>query len=179
MAEQATLARPYANAVFDLARTDNSLDAWSQVLALLAGVSAEPPVRRLLDAPDRPAEVKAAKLIELLGDALNDRARNLVRLLARNKRLDLLAEIHEQFEVRKAEAEKMLDVEVVSAFELTAEQSARLRDVLQRRFAKEINLTGRVDAAVLGGAIIRAGDTVIDGSVRGRLDKLAEALQRK
>ena len=179
MAEQATLARPYANAVFDIARGDGALDAWSRVLSLLAGVAEQAVVRRLLDAPDVAAEVKAAKLVELLGDELNDRARNLVRLLARNKRLDLLPEIREQFEVRKAESERVLDVEVVSAFELSAEQSERLRDVLQRRFEKEINLSGRVDPDVLGGAIIRAGDTVIDGTVRGRLDKLAETLQRK
>lgn len=178
MAELATLARPYANAVFDLARSGKALDGWSRALTLLAAAAEAPAIRRLIDAPDLSAEVKAAKLIEVLGDELDDRGRNLVRLLARNKRLDLLQEIREQFEARKAEAEKMLDVEVVSAFELTAEQSERLRDVLQRRFSKEINLSGRVDPDVIGGVVIRAGDTVIDGSIRGRLGKLAETLQR-
>jgi F-type H+-transporting ATPase subunit delta len=178
MAEQATLARPYANAVFDLARSGNALDRWSRALSLLAAAGDEPAIRRLIDAPDQSAEVKAAKLVDVLGDELDDQGRNLVRLLARNKRLDLLREIHEQFEARKAEAERVLDVEVVSAFDLTAEQSERLRDVLQRRFSKEINLSGRVDPDVLGGVVIRAGDTVIDGSIRGRLGKLAETLQR-
>jgi F-type H+-transporting ATPase subunit delta len=178
MAELATLARPYANAIFDLAHGGKVLERWSRALTQLAAVSEESAVRRMIEAPDLTAEVKAGKVIELLGDELDVHGRNLVRLLARNKRLGLLGEIREQFEHRKAEAEKVLDVEVVSAFELTTEQSERLRDVLQRRFSKEINLSGRVDPDVIGGVVIRAGDTVIDGSIRGRLGKLAETLQR-
>ncbi|MEQ8858262.1 MAG: F0F1 ATP synthase subunit delta [Pseudomonadales bacterium] len=178
MAELATLARPYANAVFDLAKSDRALDAWSRMLALLAAASVEPRVRRLLDSPDLAAQAKAHRLAELCGDELNDKARNLVGLLARNKRLDIIDEIRGQFEERKAEAERVLEVEVVTAYELGDEQAETLRSALQRKFDREVNLTGRVDARVLGGAVIRAGDTVIDASLRGRLDKLAESLQR-
>lgn len=178
MAELATLARPYANAVFDLAKSSGTLDQWSAMLTVLSEVSQAPPVRALIGSPELAAEVKARKLTDLCGEVLNDKARALVRLLARNKRLDVIDEIREQFEARKAEEERVLDVEVVTAVELTPEQSEKLRAALTRRFEREVNLTGRVDRSVIGGAVIRAGDTVIDASLRGRLDKLAEALQR-
>ena len=178
MAELATLARPYANAVFDLAKSSNTLDQWSHMIAVLATASTHEKVRQMLDSPDLPAEAKAHRLVSICGDVLNDRARNLVRLLARNKRLNVIEEIREQFEARKAEEERVLDVEVITAYELSAEQSGRLREALRRKFEREVNLTGRVDRDVLGGAVIRAGDTVIDASLRGRLDRLAESLQR-
>jgi F-type H+-transporting ATPase subunit delta len=178
MAELATLARPYANAVFDLAKSENALEQWSRMLSLLAAASADEKVRQMLESPDLSAEVKAHRLTEVCGDALNDRARNLAGLLARNKRLGVIGEVRDQFEARKAEEERVLEVEVITALELTAEQSDKLRDALARKFEREVNLTGRVDGHVLGGAVIRAGDTVIDASLRGRLDKLAESLQR-
>jgi len=178
MAELATLARPYANALFDIAKSEMALEQWSRMLAYLAAVAEADKVRQMLDSPELDNEVKAQCLIDLCGEELSERAKSTVRLLARNKRLALIGEIREQFEVRKAEEEKILEVEVISAYELTAEQSDKLRQALQRKFDREVNLTGRVDPSVMGGAIIRAGDTVIDGSVRGRLDKLAETLQR-
>lgn len=179
MAELATLARPYANAVFELAKSEQRLGDWSNMLAFLAAAAAEPKVSQLLDSPDLPAEQKAARLVEVCGESLNDRAKSLVRLLARNKRLGVIEELRNQFETRKAEEERVLEVEIVSAFELAPEQAESLRAALARKFDREVSVTGRVDGHVLGGAIIRAGDTVIDGSVRGRLDKLSEALQRQ
>lgn len=178
MAEVATLARPYAKAVFELAKADRTLDQWSRMLTSLAGAAAAPKIRQLLDSPDLSAEVKARRLMDVCGEELNDRARALVEILARNKRLDAIDEIREQFEARKAEEERVLEVEVVTAHALSAEQSDKLREALARKFAREVNLTSRVDTQVIGGAMIRAGDTVIDASLRGRLDKLAESLQR-
>jgi F-type H+-transporting ATPase subunit delta len=178
MAELATIARPYAKAVFDLAKSDNTLPQWSRMLSFLAMASVDPKVRTVLDSPDLSAEQKSARLADVCGDELNDRARNLVGLLARNKRLDVIEEIREQFEEHRAEEERVLDVEVITAYELSAEQSEKLRAALQRKFDREVNVTGRVDRDVIGGAVIRAGDTVIDASLRGRLDKLTEALQR-
>ena len=178
MAELATLARPYANAVFELAKREQTLETWARMLSFLAAAAAEPKVRQLLDSPELADEVKARQLIDLCDDELNDRGRNLVHVLAGNKRLGVLGDVQEQFEVRKAEEERVLDVEVVTAYELSAEQSEKLRSALQRKFDREVNLTGRVDESVIGGAVIRAGDTVIDASLRGRLDKLAETLQR-
>lgn len=178
MAELATLARPYANALFDLAKSEQALEQWSRILSFLAAASTADKVRQMLDSPDLATELKAQRLIDLCGEELSDRAKNLIKLLARNKRLGVIAEIRDQFEERKAEEERVLEVEVVSAYELSPEQSNKLREALQRKFDREVNLTGRVDPHMLGGAMIRAGDTVIDGSIRGRLDKLAEALQR-
>lgn len=178
MAELATLARPYAKAVFDLAKSSNTLDQWSRMLAFLTEAGDNEKIRQMLESPDLPAEVKAHRLVSICGEVLNERARNLVGLLARNKRLGVIGEIREQFEARKAEEERVLDVEVVTAYELSPEQSERLSDALKRKFEREVNLTGRVDRDVLGGAVIRAGDTVIDASLRGRLNRLAETLQR-
>lgn len=178
MAELATLARPYANAIFDVAKRDGELDRWSRMLALLAAAVDEPVVRRLLGSPEVEESDKARRLVELCQDELSDRGRRVVQVLAANKRLELLPEIHELFEALRADEQATLDVIVTSAFELTDEQERRLGDALQRRFAKEINMTSQVDSSLIGGAIIRAGDTVIDGSVRGRLSKLAETINR-
>ena len=130
MAELATLARPYANAVFELAKREQTLDSWSRMLSFLAAAAAEPKVRQLLDSPELADEVKARQLIDLCDDELNDRGRNLVHVLAGNKRLGVLGDVQEQFEVRKAEEERVLDVEVVTAYELSAEQSEKLRSAL-------------------------------------------------
>ena len=112
MAELATMARPYANAVFGIARQDNDLERWSRMLRFLAVASADPQVKLLLDSPEVPDEQKGFRLAEVCGDELNDRARKLTQVLASNKRLDLVDEIREQFEVLRAAEEKVLDVEV-------------------------------------------------------------------
>jgi F-type H+-transporting ATPase subunit delta len=178
MAELATLARPYANAVFAVAKQDGDLERWSRMLGFLAVASSDPQVKLLLDSPEVADEQKAFRLSEVCGDELNDRARKLAQVLARNKRLDLIDQLREQFESLRAAEEQILDVEVVSAFELTDEQSAAISQSLAAKYSKEVNLTSAVDSNLIGGAIIRAGDTVVDGSVRGKLDKLAESLQR-
>jgi F-type H+-transporting ATPase subunit delta len=178
MAELATLARPYANAVFATARDEGNLERWSRMLGFLAAAVREPEVRRLIDSPDVSDEQKAFRLADVCGDELNDKARKLVQVLARNKRLGLIDEILEQFEQKRAQDEQTLDVEVVTAYPLSDDQAARLKQALGEKYAKEVNLSSVVNEDLIGGAIIRAGDTVIDGSVRGRLNKLAESLQR-
>lgn len=178
MAELATLARPYAKAVFEIAKRDNALDRWSRMLGVLGSVAATPKIRQLLDSPNTPEEQKAHQLLDVCGDDLDDRARRVVHVLATNRRLGLIEEIHEQFEVLKAQDEQVLDVEVISAFPLSREQQERIQTALGERYQREVNLSSRVDQHLLGGAVIRAGDTVIDGSVRGKLAKLAETLQR-
>ncbi|MGA0838824.1 MAG: F0F1 ATP synthase subunit delta [Pseudomonadales bacterium] len=178
MAEIATLARPYAKAVFELAKSQARLGPWGDMLALLAAVAAEPLVQQLLESPDVTEQDKARRLAALCAEALDDRGRALVDLLARNKRLALIGEINAQFEELKAQEEQVLDVEVVSAFPLTEAQATLLRDALARRYSREVNMTSRVDPGLVGGAVIRAGDTVVDGSLRGRLARLAESLQR-
>jgi F-type H+-transporting ATPase subunit delta len=178
MAELATLARPYSKAVFELAKSQGRLDAWARMLELLTAIAAQEPVRQLLDSPELTDSAKAQRLIRICGDDIEDRGRALINLLAVNKRLALIGELREQFDELKAQEEQVLDVEVVSAYELTGAQADMLREALQRKFQREVNMTSRVDTGLVGGALIRAGDTVIDGSVRGRLAKLVEALQR-
>ena len=178
MAELATLARPYANAAFDLAKAGRRLPQWSRMLGVLATAAETSEVEALIGAPSLRSEVKAHRLINLLGDELDDRGRRFVHVLAANKRLELLPEIAAQFEVRKAEAELVLDVEIVSAVGLSAAQKDAYAQALKRRFDQDVQVTERVDSQLVGGAVVRAGDTVIDGSVRGRLSRLVDALQR-
>jgi len=178
VAETATLARPYAGAAFDIAREADRLDQWSRQLASLAAAADVDEVQEFIALPSLPGPVKAQRIIDLLGDELGTDARRFVHVLANNKRLDLLGEIASQFEALKAAAERTLDVEIVSAVELTDSQLAGFVEGLTQRFGQEIEVATRVDEDVVGGAIIRAGDTVIDGSVRGRIAKLTEALLR-
>ena len=178
MAELATLARPYAKAAFDLARRADRLDRWSRMLGLLSAAAQTPEAKALIGTPALPSEAKAHRLIDLVRDDLDDAGRRFVLVLADNKRLELLPEIAEQYEASKAEAEQVLDVEIAAAVGLSETQMNDYAEALERRFSQQVNLGVAVDPSLVGGAVIRAGDTVIDGSVRGRLTRLVEALQR-
>lgn len=179
MAEEATIARPYAAAAFGLVRgSPERIDAFARMLSVLAAAVTTSEVQSLLSRPAITAEHKAQVLNDLVREQLDDRARNLVQVLAHNKRLDLLPSISEQFEQLRAEALQTLDVEVLSAFELNDDQQAKLRDALARKFARAVTLTTKHDASLIGGVIVRAGDVVIDGSVQGSLQKLKESLAR-
>ena len=177
MAELATLARPYAKAAFDLARSSDRLERWSRMLALLSAAAQTAEAKALIGTPALPSEAKAHRLIDIVDD-LDDSGRRFVLVLADNKRLELLPEIAEQFEARKAEAEQVLDVEIAAAVGLSDTQKTDYAEALERRFSQQVNVSVAVDPSLVGGAVIRAGDTVIDGSVRGRLTRLVEALQR-
>lgn len=180
MAELATLARPYANAAFDLARARGDQDRWSRTLDFLSQALREPGLRALVASPVAGAQ-KAHEVLELLAaefGEVTEPVRRFVQVLASNKRLALLGEISEQFEALKAEAEKTLDIEVTSAVEMTSDEIDRLSTALEARFEREIEVSTAVDESLIGGAIVRAGDTVVDGSVRGKLEKLAESLAR-
>lgn len=181
MAELATLARPYARAAFDAAREvgDDGLDRWSRMLAILAAVLEEDAVAEAVVSPERTPEGKAGMIIEVLGDDLDEQGRNLVRLLAENRRLELAPEIAPLFEELKDEYQRTLEVEIVSAREISKKDLKTLSDKLAARFDKKIELSSRIDPALLGGAVIRAGDEVIDGSIRGRLDRLADTLRAR
>ena len=117
-------------------------------------------------------------MIEVCGDALDDRTKRFVQVLASNKRLPLIGEIADQFEALRAAEEQQIDVEVVSAMPLTEEQQSTLAAALKKKFERAVNMTHSVDNTLIGGAVIRAGDTVIDGSLSGKLKKLAENVLR-
>lgn len=176
MAELSTLARPYAKAAFEYARDNGVLGEWSEQLATVATVAAHERVAARLDNPALNDEQRAAALIELCGDDIGDPLKSFVRVVSANDRFGLLSEISRQFELYKANQEKSVDVEVVSAFDLPQELTDRLADVLGLKLEREVRMSTSTDSDLIGGVLIRAGDTVIDGSVRGRLNKLAEAM---
>lgn len=178
MAEIATLARPYANAVFSLARSAGRMTQWSPMLALLARAVETDQVKVLVASPSLAPAVKAHQLLDIVREDIDDRCRRFVNVLADNHRLELLPEIATQFDALKAEAEKTLDVEITAAVQLTDQQVDAYTQALRQRFDQDVNLSVDVDPGLVGGAVIRAGDTVIDGSVRGRLTRLIESLQR-
>ena len=178
MAEIATLARPYANAAFALAKQRDELPKWSRMLGLLSVATSTDEVQALINTPALSSEVKAYQLVNVAGEELNLGSRRFVQVLAENGRLDLLGEIASQFEALKANAERTLDVEIAAAVELSASQQAAFARALRQRFDQEVQVEVVVDAELIGGAVVRAGDTVIDGSVRGRLARLVDTLQR-
>jgi F-type H+-transporting ATPase subunit delta len=176
MAELSTLARPYAKAAFEYALAAKDLAGWSKQLATAAAVAQTPTLVKLLNAPDLTAEQRANALLNVCGDALSGNGRNFIRALADNKRLTLLPQIALQFEQLKANQEKSVDVDVVSAFPLDSAVADRLAQALRGKLQREVTINSSVDKSLLGGVLVRAGDVVIDGSVRGRLAKLALAM---
>jgi F-type H+-transporting ATPase subunit delta len=176
MAESSTLARPYAKAAFDYARESNALAQWSRQLGLAAAVAVVDKMALVIASPALTAPRQAQILIDLLGDELSPPVGNFLRVLADNKRLPLLAEIAAQFEQLKAQQEKSVSVEVTSAFPLPDALAERLAQALRGKLQREVSINTVVDQSLLGGVVVRAGDVVIDGSVRGRLAKLARAM---
>ena len=169
-----TLARPYARAAVALAREQQRLPAWSQQLGFAAAIASDETVRSLLSSPATTADAAIA-LLSPEGSVDADFVQFL-RVLAANRRLPLLPEIATLFEQARAEAEKVVNVTLTSAAVLDDAETQTLIDALRRRFGSEIALTKAVDPALIGGAVIDAGDVVIDGSVRGKLDRLRTAL---
>lgn len=178
MAEIETLARPYAEAVFSLAKEQQALPKWSQMLALLAEVANDERITALaVDPRVSPAQLTGL-LLDIGGTSLNEDAKNLVRLLVQNDRVMLLPIIATQYERLKADAEGVIDVEAIAAFELNSEQIEQITQSVQQKLGREVKLHTSVDKALIGGVIIRAGDLVIDGSVRGHLHDLAAQLNQ-
>ncbi len=176
MAELSTIARPYAKAAFEYARDSKQLPQWAEQLATAAAVAADKGLQAALNDPALTAEKQAGILCAVCGDALGDQARNFIAVLAANKRLSLLPEIYSLFAQYKANQEKSVDVEVISAFDLADAARDKLAEVLGRKLEREVKVRTTTDRNLLGGVLIRAGDLVIDGSVRGRLNKLAAAI---
>ena len=176
MAELSTLARPYAKAAFEYALAKGALAQWSEQLATCAAVVIQERVGAVLDNPSLTGEQQAQALNELCGESTSEEVKNFVRILSSNKRLGLLPEIQAQFELFKANQEKSVDVEVVSAFDLSDTLTDKLAGVLRTKLERDVKVSTSKDESLLGGVLIRAGDLVIDGSVRGRLNKLTEAM---
>ena len=177
MSELSTLARPYAEAVFRLAQDEKDLAGWSSRLQSLAQIVSDAQVARLIADPAVAADRVAGLVVEVAGGDLGERGSNFVKVLAENDRLSLLPEIGVQFETLKADAEGTLEATITSAQELSQAQLDELVAGLKARFNRTVNVQVAVDPELIGGAVIAIGDQVIDGSVKGRLQRMSFALQ--
>jgi F-type H+-transporting ATPase subunit delta len=176
MAEAATIARPYAKAAFMAARDAKALPAWGAALGFASGLVADARIAALITNPRLSPDQVVSLFAGLGGGAVDGHWQNFVRLLAQNKRLSVLPEIAVQYELLRAKHENEVDVEVVSAVPMNADQQSQLAVSLKKRFQRDVRMSTSVDPALLGGAVIRAGDLVIDGSISGRLQRLASEL---
>lgn len=176
MAELSTLARPYARAAFEFAVAQSEVDTWAAQLQLLATVVTDAKVAKALASPTLTSAQSAAVLIDVCGEELTASVQNFVNILADNKRIALLPFISEQFHVFKANREKSVDVVLISARKLDKASEAKLTKALTDKLEREVKISTEIDEDLIGGVIVRAADIVIDGSVRGRLAKLAEAM---
>lgn len=176
MAEKATIARPYARAAFAYAKNGNALAAWSGALTSAGAIVADSRVKKLIGNP----KVAPAQLLDFIaevsGGKINANIRNFLDELVRNRRLALLPEVAAMFEEMRNEVENVAEVKVTSAVALSDAQRQRLSEALKKRLKKEVRLHCDIDASLIGGAVIRSGDLVIDGSLRARLQGLASSM---
>ncbi len=178
MAHFETIARPYAQAVFQMARGQKRLAEWSDMLQFLGQVASDLQVQSVLASPRFSAAELEAFFLDVGKKQLDDHGRNLVRLLAENRRLIALPELARQYEALRATEEGTLKARLISAQPVEDKVRSDLAKALGKRLDRKVELEPEIDEGLLGGAVIRAGDLVIDGSVRGRLQRLASGLNR-
>ncbi len=176
MAELNTVARPYTKAAFEFSLSKGNLDQWSTMLSTAAVVASDSEMVSVLGNPALTSEQKAGVMISVCEEYLDESGKNFIALLAENQRLGLLPKISAQFEQLKANQQKSVDVDVTTAYELDEQQQQKLTQALSAKLGRDVKLTSSVDQSILGGVVVRSDDLVIDGSVRARLAKLAEAL---
>lgn len=178
MAELSTIARPYARAVFELAREQGNLAEWSDKLVFLAAVATDPHMQALIEGPRLTDAQKAEVFLAVVGDRLDEAGTNLIRLMAENHRLPTLPEVARLYEELRREAEGTLEVEVIAARRIETKEENKIAAALKKALGRDVTITSGIDQSLIGGAIVRAGDLVIDGSLRGKLEKLATTLGR-
>jgi len=176
MTELTTLARPYAEAVFKRAKETGTMDNWTSQLSFLSAVMSDEQIKKAVSNPKVRRDVLAQSFLGLCEGQLDAEGQNLVRLLIRNKRLELVGVIKDLFSECRAEHEGYVDVDVASAFDLSAEEQNKLSKTLDATLGRKSRLNVSVDKGLIGGVYIRAGDRVIDASVRGQIERLAKSL---
>ena len=176
MSEIATVARPYAKAAFDFAVENQAGAKWQEMLAFTAEVTRNEQVGELLSGSIAP-ETLAKTFISVCGDEIDEHVQNLIRVMADNGRLTTLPEVLTQFIQLRDSLESTIEVDVISANELSEQQSAKISAAMEKRLSRKVKLNCKIDKSVIAGVIIRAGDLVIDGSIRGRLERLTDVLQ--
>jgi F-type H+-transporting ATPase subunit delta len=176
MAELVTLARPYAQAAFDCARKADKLSDWASALQTAANIAADPKFSGLIDDPRFGSEQLQQLLFDIGGDDFSPDVQNFLRTMIENGRLSLLPEVSQLYNQLYNREQNRVDVEVVSAYAVKKPQERALTEALEKRFGKSVELHTRIDKSLIGGAIIRVGDEVIDGSLAGGLKQLANQL---
>ena len=174
-------ARPYARAVFELASEEGKLQQWQDSLLMAAGIAMNDDMQAVFDQPAMLADQKAEIFLSVLsssGASADEHFSNLVKLLAEKGRLSALPSIAATYEELKQQAEGQVEVQVRSAQPLTDEQRQKIADSLTKKLGKDVSITAEVDESLIAGAVISAGDMVIDGSAKGRMEKLAIALNK-
>ncbi len=176
MSEAASIARPYARALFEVAQEGNIIDSWSQALGSMAAVAANGEVLALLNNPQVGDEGLYPLFVEAAGEGCGAEVKNLVQLMVVNRRLRAMPEVAQQFEQLRSEAESTIEAQLITAKPVNDEQQAELAEALSKKMGREVTLRTEVNEELIGGAIIRAGDWVIDGSVKAQLESLATAI---
>ena len=176
MSEIATVARPYAKAAFDFAVENQSVEKWQNMLAFTSEVTRNEQVGELLSGSIAPERL-AKTFISVCGDEIDEHVQNLIRIMAENGRLNALPEVFVQFVQLRDALESTIEVDVISSTELNEQQLAKISAAMEKRLSRKVKLNCKIDKSVIAGVIIRAGDLVIDGSVRGRLERLTDVLQ--
>ncbi len=177
MAELATIARPYAEAAFALARDGGMLPKWADTMSLLAAVVADPKVAGAVDNPKLSPAQKQSLFTTVLGDKLDAGTTQFVKVLLASDRVKLLPQINEHFQALKRDNDNVARATIVSAFPLTDQQRDELKGALAKRYGRQIETVEEVDASLLGGARIIVGDQVIDRSVVGQLNKMSRQIK--
>jgi F-type H+-transporting ATPase subunit delta len=177
MAEQITVARPYAEAAFSLARQQDALPVWAEMLRMASSVAGDERVKAALDNPRLEVEAKESLFLGICGDKLNGDGRRFIRVLLEADRLGLLPEIRQLFDALKDEADGLARAQIISAFPIDDAELGALRTALERRFGKKIEATVTIDSELIGGAKVVVGDKVIDASVQGELRAMANHLR--
>ncbi len=177
MSDQITIARPYAEAAFTLAKEQNALPRWAEMLGLLSSVASDPTVHEALDNPQLDNAAKESLLLSLCGDDLSAEAKSFVRVLLESDRIAVLPDIRSLFDTLKDGADGVARAQIVSAFPVDDAQLGSLKAALEKRFGKKIEATVSVDPELIGGARVTVGDTVIDASVRGELQAMSSQLR--
>jgi F-type H+-transporting ATPase subunit delta len=178
MSDLTGIARPYARAVYELAKEKDSFDKWTDMMTFLSTVVQDEAMIEALDSP-KMTDAQKAELLETVSEGqLDDQGKNFINVLSENDRLSLIPEICTLYEAYRDEDKGVIEAEVISAQALSKDDEKKLAAALNKRLGCEVKIVSKVDESLLGGAIIHAGDLVIDGSIQGRLGELATALSR-
>ena len=176
MSELSSLARPYAKAIFELARDAGEYAQWSDQLELLAAIASDESMAELISSPTVSEQQLTEVVLGVAKDQLSEQGQNLARLLVHNGRLSALTDIQEQFQEMRDEAEQVIEARLITASEVDDTQKQSIEAALSKRLGKQIKLEAEVDETLIGGAVVRAGDWVVDGSVKAQLQDLVHAI---